>query len=219
MFSCYIAGAKLRGNVFLPAFPPCFFAIGASVRGMALSGPYAGRRNHSAPSKLSALLAAGILLLPATQYPATTWWSKPDLDRGVCTQPRCGTLFRKYTKDEETSRDRPPNPLGDLLPEPVQCHASVRDQLTRISLPEPPSVESTGYEWLILPVNPSASFLSILFANELWFTLGDMTMAEHCAMLSMIFSPRNSGSRMIKRLAEINLVNGMMRQLLNIYVY
>lgn len=31
--------------------------------------------------KLSALLAAGILLLPATQYPATTWWSKPDLDR------------------------------------------------------------------------------------------------------------------------------------------
>ena len=33
-------------------------------------------------------------------------------------------------------------------------------------------------------------------------------MAEHCAMLSMIFSPRNSGSRMIKRLAEINLVNG-----------
>ena len=64
----------------------------------------------------------------------------------------------------------------------------------RISLPEPPSVESTGYEWLILPVNPSASFLSILFANELWFTLGDMTMAEHCAMLSMIFSPRNSGT-------------------------
>ena len=55
--------------------------------------------------------------------------------QGVCTQPRCGTLFRKYTKDEETSRDRPPNPLGDLLPEPVQCHASVRDQLTRISLP------------------------------------------------------------------------------------
>ena len=65
-----------------------------------------------------------------------------------------------------------------------------------------------GTNGLILPVNPSASFLSILFANELWFTLGDMTMAEHCAMLSMIFSPRNSGSRMIKRLAEINLVNG-----------
>ena len=33
MFSCYIAGAKLRGNVFLPAFPPCFFAIGASGTG------------------------------------------------------------------------------------------------------------------------------------------------------------------------------------------
>ena len=100
--------------------------------------------------KLSALLAAGILLLPATQYPATTWWSKPD--------PRCGTLFRKYTKDEETSRDRPPNPLGDLLPEPVQCHASVRDQLTRISLPEPPSVESTGYECVDPPREPIRFF-------------------------------------------------------------
>ena len=33
VFSCYIAGAKLRGNVFLPAFPPCFFAIGASGTG------------------------------------------------------------------------------------------------------------------------------------------------------------------------------------------
>ena len=64
----------------------------------------------------------------------------------------------EYTKDEETSRDRPPNPLGDLLPEPVQCHASVRDQLTRISLPEPPSVESTGYEWVDPPREPIRFF-------------------------------------------------------------
>jgi len=97
--------------------------------------------------KLSALLAAGILLLPATQYPATTWWSKPDLDREYV-----------LSLDEETSRDRPPNPLGDLLPEPVQCHASVRDQLTRISLPEPPSVESTGYEWVDPPREPIRFF-------------------------------------------------------------
>lgn len=97
--------------------------------------------------KLSALLAVGILLLPATQYPATTWWSKPDLDREYVLSLDVEHYFGNI-QDEETSRDRPPNPLGDLLPEPVQCHASVRDQLTRISLPEPPSVESTGYEWV-----------------------------------------------------------------------
>lgn len=38
-----------------------------------------------------------------------------------------------------------------------------------------------GTNGLILP-NPSASFLSILFANELWFTFsGDVTMAESIA--------------------------------------
>ena len=67
----------------------------------------------------------------------------------------------------------------------------------------------TGYEWVDPSREPIRSFLSILFAKRVMVSrLGDMTMAEHCAMLSMIFSPRNSGSRMIKRLAEINLVNG-----------
>jgi hypothetical protein len=60
---------------------------------------------------------------------------------------------------------------------------------------------------LFLPIDTSSSYLSIMFANEVWFKLGDMTMAEHCAMLSMIFSPNSSGARMIKRLAEINLIN------------
>jgi len=60
---------------------------------------------------------------------------------------------------------------------------------------------------LFLPVDTSSSYLSIMFANEVWFKLGDMTMAEHCAMLSMISSPNSTGARMIKRLAEINLIN------------
>lgn len=35
-----------------------------------------------------------------------------------------------------------------------------------------------------------------------------MTMAEHATILGMIFSPNHTGSRMVKRLAEINLING-----------
>lgn len=60
---------------------------------------------------------------------------------------------------------------------------------------------------LFLPVASTSNYHTIYAANELWFSLGDMTMAEHAAMLGMIFSPNNKGTRAIKRLAEINLIN------------
>lgn len=63
-------------------------------------------------------------------------------------------------------------------------------------------------EGLFLPVGPSSTYLSIYAANEVWFTLGDMTMAEHASILGMIFSPQHKGTRAVKRLAEINLING-----------
>ena len=63
-------------------------------------------------------------------------------------------------------------------------------------------------EGLFLPVNPAASPLTILFSNEVFFYLGDINMSQHSAMLGMIFSPNNRSSRLVKRLAEINLING-----------
>lgn len=158
--------------------------------------------------KLCVLLAAGILFLPATQYPATTWWSKPDLDReyvlGLDVEHYFGNI-QKMRNLLGTDRQIPwatyyRNLYNATYPSGLNSPVSLSRDLLAWNQP--------ATRGLILPVNPSASFLSIMFANELWFTLGDMTMAEHCAMLSMIFSPRNSGSRMIKRLAEINLVNG-----------
>ncbi len=44
--------------------------------------------------------------------------------------------------------------------------------------------------------------------NDLYFTLGDMTYAERAAMMRNVFSPRNRNSRMLRRLAEINLASG-----------
>lgn len=61
---------------------------------------------------------------------------------------------------------------------------------------------------LFLPVSPQENYFSIYAANEAWFAVGDYTMAEHAAMLGMIFSPRHTGSRALRRLAEINLING-----------
>lgn len=44
--------------------------------------------------------------------------------------------------------------------------------------------------------------------NELYFVLGDMTFTERAAMMANVFSPDNRNVRMIKRLAETNIVSG-----------
>lgn len=44
--------------------------------------------------------------------------------------------------------------------------------------------------------------------NDLYYELGDMTYAERAAMMRNVFSPRNRNVRMVRRLAEVNLVSG-----------
>ena len=61
---------------------------------------------------------------------------------------------------------------------------------------------------LFPPVDPSGSYLSFMAVCELWFQLGDMTMAEHSGILGMISTFNHQGYRMLKRMAEINLING-----------
>ncbi len=61
---------------------------------------------------------------------------------------------------------------------------------------------------LFLPVDPSGGYMQFTAAGEVWFALGDMTMAEHATQLGMIFSPSCSGARHVRRLAEINIVRG-----------
>ena len=44
--------------------------------------------------------------------------------------------------------------------------------------------------------------------NELYWALGDMTLTERAAMMTHVFAPDNRNVKMIKRLAECNLVSG-----------
>jgi len=60
---------------------------------------------------------------------------------------------------------------------------------------------------LILPVTPDENWQTIFVSNEVFFLLGDMNLAQHSAMLGNTFSPYQRSARMIKRLAEINMVN------------
>ncbi|NLA15308.1 MAG: hypothetical protein GX877_02075 [Bacteroidales bacterium] len=59
---------------------------------------------------------------------------------------------------------------------------------------------------LFLPVSPESTSLAIVFSNEVFFSLGDMNMAQHSAMLGMIFSQDHRSVRLTKRLAEIHLL-------------
>ena len=61
---------------------------------------------------------------------------------------------------------------------------------------------------LFLPVGEKSGQLTIAASSEVWYRLGEMTMAEHSAMLAQIFSPNHFGIPYLKRLAEINMVNG-----------
>jgi hypothetical protein len=62
-------------------------------------------------------------------------------------------------------------------------------------------------EGLFLPVGPTSDWVDVFFSSDVFFHLGDMTMAQHAAMLGMILSPNHRSSRMVRRLAEINLIN------------
>lgn len=61
---------------------------------------------------------------------------------------------------------------------------------------------------LFLPVDESGSYRTFLAAGEAWWAVGDLTMAEHATLLGMIFSPRHTGTRALRRLAEINIAQG-----------
>ncbi len=57
-------------------------------------------------------------------------------------------------------------------------------------------------------IGPETPRLTIINMNELYWALGDMTLTERAAMMTHVFSPDNRNVKMIRRLAECNLVSG-----------
>ncbi|MBP7504079.1 MAG: hypothetical protein KA780_01460 [Prolixibacteraceae bacterium] len=66
----------------------------------------------------------------------------------------------------------------------------------------------TGPGGLFLPVDNRQNFVTITFSNEVYYHLGDVNASQHSAMLGMIFSPAQRSARLVRRLAQINLING-----------
>ena len=57
-------------------------------------------------------------------------------------------------------------------------------------------------------IGPETPRLTIINMNELYWALGDMTFTERAAMMTNVFAPENRNVRMLKRLAECNIVSG-----------
>lgn len=149
-----------------------------------------------------------LFILPHRSDPATSWWGKPDFDREYLLSLDTEYYFARWKRLEMLLQDDHHLSLATFYFNLYHAtHTGNPNSSAR--LPEKLfDYYQPADRGLLLPVGPSSSYLSIQSMGELWYALGDMTMAEHCTMLSMIFSPRHSGSRMIRRLAEINLING-----------
>ena len=57
-------------------------------------------------------------------------------------------------------------------------------------------------------IGPDTPLYTTKNMNELYWVLGDMTFTERAAMMANVFSPNNRNIRMVKRLAECNIVSG-----------
>ncbi len=57
-------------------------------------------------------------------------------------------------------------------------------------------------------IGPDIPMLTIRNMNELYWALGDMTFTERAAMMTNVFSTNNRNVRMMRRLAECNIVSG-----------
>ena len=57
-------------------------------------------------------------------------------------------------------------------------------------------------------IGPDTPLPTIRMMNELYWALGDMTFTERAAMMACVFSANNRNVRMVRRLAECNLVSG-----------
>jgi hypothetical protein len=60
---------------------------------------------------------------------------------------------------------------------------------------------------LFIPVDANENYVTISFSNEVYYHLGDVVTSQHYALSGMIFSPNGRSTRLMKRLAENNIIN------------
>ena len=134
-------------------------------------------------------------------YPGIGKLAKPQLDQERTLAVDCKYYFGNYNQViNMVEKDKNPNQYMKFYHDLVM--AQFRSQPA--SLKKYPNKDIGTFE--TLETNPS--LLTIHALNELYWALDDMTFCERAAMLGNIYSPNCRNIRMVKRLAEINLVRG-----------
>ena len=134
-------------------------------------------------------------------YPGIGKLAKPQLDQERTLAVDCEYYFGNYNRViNMVEKDKNPNQYMKFYHDLIM--AQFRSQPA--SLKKYPNKDIGTFE--TLEANPS--LLTIHALNELYWVLDDMTFCERAAMLGNIYSPNCRNIRMVKRLAEINLVRG-----------
>ena len=134
-------------------------------------------------------------------YPGIGKLAKPQLDQERTLAVDCKYYFGNYNQViNMVEKDKNPNQYMKFYHDLIM--AQFRSQPA--SLKKYPNKDIGTFE--TLKANPS--LLTIHALNELYWALDDMTFCKRAAMLGNIYSPNCRNIRMVKRLAEINLVRG-----------
>ena len=150
------------------------------------------------------LLFMLLALIPAYwlfQYPAIGKSMKPNfyLERqfAVDNEYRFGNYDKVISLVEN---DKEPTPEMKFFYNLVRAQrGELPDYLMRFT----PNDLGTFYH-----IGPETPRLTINNMNELYWAIGDMTFTERAALMTHVFAPDNRNVRMIRRLAECNLVSG-----------
>lgn len=136
-------------------------------------------------------------------YPGMGEFVKPQLDLEKTFAVDDEYYFGNYNKlVKMVEEDETPNQYMKFYYNLVMAQRGI--------LPEKLLAFPNNYLGTFEKLGPSTPTLTTKSINELYWVLGDMTFAERAAMLANVCSPNNRNIRMMKRLAEINLVSGDM---------
>lgn len=134
-------------------------------------------------------------------YPGMGEFVKPQLDLEKTFAADDEYYFGNYNKVVKIGEeDEAPNSYMKFYYNLVMAQRGM--------LPEKFMAFANNYYGTFEQVGPSTPILTTKGMNELYWALGDMTFSERAAMLGNVCSPDNRNIRMMKRLAEINLVSG-----------
>lgn len=155
--------------------------------------------------RVDAGIVSAMLLLPAGvwlfAYQDDDWINLPDFELEKIMAIDNAAYFGQWGKVKGLSAEMPDYRLAVFYNSLANARQGQLTEAIRDKI-------ALGPEILLPVVGPNSSYMRIGATGMAWHMMGDYTMAEHCYILSMIFSPRSTGTRHLREMARVNLDNG-----------